>query len=137
MSADSESPAGAGAFLRAWLVEVLAFLATRGELASIELAEARDRAVCWLALGVVAAVLLLAALTTMSLWVAVLFWEGPRALAVGVLGLAYLLGAAALLIVIRRQMAAAPALLAQTREELRKDREALGTGLRGANDGAG
>lgn len=136
MTAESQSRAGTGASLRALLVQGVALLATRGELASIELADARDRALRWLVLGVAAAVLLLAALTSLSLWVAILFWEGPRVWAVGALALAYLIGGAALLAMIRRQMAAAPALLAQTRDELRKDRETLGASLSGGTDGA-
>lgn len=137
MTADPEHRAGTGGMLRGVLAQGLAILATRSELAALELADARDRVLRWVVLGVVASVLLLAALTTLSLWVAVLFWDGPRAWAVGTLAVAYLVGGGVLLAVIRWQMSRAPALLSQTRDELRKDREALGVCLNGGDNGAG
>ena len=89
MTADTDRPAGLVGSLRRLLAHGLTLFATRGELAALELADARDRAVRWLALGLVAAVLLLAALMTLSLWVAAFFWDGPRALALGLLAAAY------------------------------------------------
>ncbi|MBM4181142.1 MAG: phage holin family protein [Betaproteobacteria bacterium] len=137
MTADPENRAGTGGVLRGLLAQGVAILATRSELAALELADARDRALRWVVLGLVASVLLLAALTTLSLWVAVLFWDGPRAWAVGALAATYLVAGGVLLAVIRRQMSRAPALLSQTRDELRKDRESLGVCLSGGDDGAG
>lgn len=119
------------------LTQALSLFATRGELAVLELADARDRALRWLALGMLAATLLLAALLTFSLWVAALFWEGPRGLALGLLALVYLLGGGILLGVIAREAAKAPALLAQTRAELEKDHEALRAHLGGTDHGPG
>jgi uncharacterized membrane protein YqjE len=125
MSDQTESPPGLIASMRAMSSNALSLLATRGELAALELGETRDRALRWAALGVVAAVLLLAALMTLSLWVAAVFWEGPRALALGVLTAAYALAAVVAARVLRREIAAAPPLLVQTRAELKKDREIL------------
>jgi uncharacterized membrane protein YqjE len=125
MSDNKESPPGLIASMRAMLSNAISLLATRGELAALELGETRDRALRWAALGVVAAVLLLAALMTLSLWVAAVFWEGPRALALGVLTAAYALAAVVAARVLRREIAAAPPLLVQTRAELKKDREIL------------
>lgn len=137
MTAENKPRPGLGVSLRALLAHGLALFATRGELASLELAEARDRLIAWLLLGALAALLLLAALTTLPLWLALLFWDGPRVLAVGLLALLYLLGGVALFAYLRRQIATAPATLAQTREELRKDREALAACLRDMHDAPG
>lgn len=119
------SQTGLVASLRALLSQVLSLLATRGELAAVELAESRDRVLRWFLLYIVAAVLLLAALVTFSLWIAALFWDGPRGLALGLLTLAYAIVAIVAVNIVRREAASAPALLAQTRAELKKDRELL------------
>ena len=120
-----ESAPGLIASMRALFSNAISLLATRGELAALELGETRDRAVRWAALGVVAAVLLLAALVTLSFWVAAVFWDGPRALALGVLTALYALAAVVTARVVRREIAAAPPLLEQTRAELKKDRDVL------------
>jgi uncharacterized membrane protein YqjE len=125
MSDHTESPPGLIASIRAMISNALSLLATRGELAALELGETRDRALRWAALGIVAAVLLLAALMTLSLWVAAVFWDGPRALALGVVTVAYALAAFVAARVVRREIAAAPPLLAQTLAELKKDRDVL------------
>ena len=137
MIADGDRPVGLIGSLRALFAQGMTLLATRGELAALELADARDRAMRWLALGMVAAVLLLAALMTLSLWVAAVFWDGPRAWALGLLVLAYAAAGAVAVSVVRRELAATPPLLAQTRAELEKDRDALRGRLHGADDGTG
>ncbi len=125
------------ASLRKIYALVLTSLVTRGELASFELAEARDRYIRWLALAVVAAVLLLAALLSLSLWVAAIFWDGPRGLALGLLTAFYAAAALGIVRAVRRGMAAAPPLLAQTRAELQKDRAALQGHLIESGDDSG
>jgi uncharacterized membrane protein YqjE len=137
MSDHTESPPGLIASMRAMFASAISLLATRGELAALELGETRDRALRWAALGVVAAVLLLAALMTLSFWVAAIFWDGPRALALGVLTVAYALAAFVTARVVRREIAAAPPLLAQTLAELQKDREVLRDRPESANDDNG
>ncbi len=136
MTAEDETRGKGSGSLRIALAQGVAFLATRGELALLELADARQRVLRGLVLALVAAVLLLAALLTLSLWVAALFWDGPRELALGLLALGYLLGAVLLVVKVRRQMAAAPPLLSLTRAELEKDRQALRAHLGGADDDA-
>jgi uncharacterized membrane protein YqjE len=131
---DAGRPAGLLGSLRELLAQALAVLLTRGELAALELADARDRAVRWLIIGLVGAVLLLAALVTVSLWIAALFWDGPRALALGLLALAYALGGLVAIGIVRREAAQAPTMLAQTRAELQKDRDALAGQRRGSDD---
>jgi len=120
----AEQP-GLVASLRALLSQLLSLLATRGELAVAELGETRDRVLRWFLLCLVGAALLFAALVTLSLWVAALFWDGPRALALGLLTFGYVIAAIVAVRVVRREMATAPAFLAQTRAELAKDRELL------------
>lgn len=130
-------PVGLIGSVRATIAHGVTLFATRGELAALELADARDRAMRWLGLGMVAAVLLLAALMTLSLWVAAIFWDGPRGWAVGLLALAYAVAGFVALSVVRREVAAAPPLLAQTRAELEKDRDALRGRWHGHDDGTG
>jgi uncharacterized membrane protein YqjE len=126
-AADAAVPARRGWFatLRELPAQLAAMLVTRGEIAALELADARDRLLRSLALGAIAAVLMLAALLTLSLWVAAIFWDGPRGLALGLLTLAYGGAGVWLLFAVRRDFASAPPLLAQTLAELQKDRDAL------------
>lgn len=125
MSETPQQPGGLFASLRTLAHDVLDLLATRSELAAIELAETRDLLLRSVVLGVVAAVLALAALAAFTLWIAVLFWDGPRALAVGILTAVYAGGAAFAVITVRRSLAAATPVLGQTRAVLRRDYEAL------------
>lgn len=136
MTADTDRPAGLVGSLRRLVANALSLFLTRGELAALELAEARDRAVRWLVLVLVAAVLLLAALMTLSLWVAAYFWDGPRALALGLLAAAYAVAGVVAVAIVRRQVAAAPPLLSETRAELQKDRDSLRGRQHGAPDDA-
>jgi uncharacterized membrane protein YqjE len=137
MSDSRESSPGLVGSLRTFVAHAMDLLATRGQLAAIELEETRDRALRWAVLGVVGAVLLLAALMTLSLWVAALFWDGPRALALGLLTAAYAVAGFIAVRVIRHEIATAPPLLAQTRAELKKDRDALRGRHEGSGDGSG
>ena len=137
MTAEADRPRGLVESVRALLAHALSLFLTRGELAALELAEARDRAVRWLVLGLVAAVLLLAALLTVSLWVAAIFWDGPRVLAIGLLAIVYAAAGAVAVSVLRREVAAAPPILSGTRAELEKDRDALRGRLHGGSDGTG
>lgn len=133
----TDRPVGLIGSVRAMIAHGVTLFATRGELAALELADARDRAMRWLGLGMVAAVLLLAALMTLSLWVAAIFWDGPRGWALGLLALAYVIAGFVAVSVVRREVAAAPPLLAQTRAELEKDRDALRGRWHGHDDGTG
>lgn len=137
MTAEADRPRGLVGSVRALLAHALALLLTRGELAALELADARDRAVRWLALALVAAVLLLAALVTVSVWVAAIFWDGPRVLAVGLLAVGYAVAGAIAFSILRREVAAAPPILSETRAELGKDRDALRGHVHRERDGTG
>lgn len=102
-----------------------AALVTRGELAALELTEARERAGRWLALALVAATLLLAALLVAALFVVSVFWETYRSEAIAVVALAYAGAGAALAAWLRARLQGAPPLLHATLAELRQDCEAL------------
>lgn len=134
MTFDGERPASLLGSVRALLAHALTLLLTRGELAALELGEARERIVRWLVLSLVGAVLLLAALVTLSLWVAALVWDGPRVLALGLLACAYVIAGLIVVGMVRREAANAPTLFAQTRAELLKDRDALAGTRRGPDD---
>jgi len=124
MSAQASSP-GLMASLRRLLAHVAVLLATRAELAALELQQWRACIVRWAVLIVLAAVLALAALMTVSVWVAAVFWDGPRGWVLGLLALAYLAIAAALLLALQRSVQRSPPLLSHTRDELLKDLDAL------------
>jgi uncharacterized membrane protein YqjE len=103
----------------------LAALVTRGELASVELTEARDRAARWLVLALVAGVLLLAALLVGSLWVVSIFWETHRSEAIAVVAIAYALAGGGTMWWLLARLRAAPPLLQATIAELKQDCDAL------------
>ncbi|MGZ8274436.1 MAG: phage holin family protein [Burkholderiaceae bacterium] len=102
-----------------------AALVTRGELASLELAEARERAGRWLVIALVATMLLLAALLVGSLWVVSLFWDTHRSAAAAIVALAYALTGGSLLAWLLARLRAAPPLLQATLAELKQDCDAM------------
>lgn len=102
-----------------------AALVTRGELASLELAEARERAGRWLVIALLAAMFLLAALLVGSLWVVSLFWDTHRSAAAAVVALAYALAGGGLFVWLAARLRAAPPLLQATLAELKQDCDAL------------
>lgn len=102
-----------------------AALVTRGELAALELTEARDRAGRWLVLVVLAAVLLLAALLIAALLVVSLFWDAHRSGAIAAVALLYAVAGGAVLAWLAARLRAAPPLLEATIAELKQDCEAL------------
>jgi uncharacterized membrane protein YqjE len=104
---------------------VLAALATRGELASVELTEARDRAARWLVLALVAGVLLLAALLVGSLWIVSVFWDSHRSEAIAVVAVAYALAGGGTMWWLVARLRTAPPLLQATIAELKQDCDAL------------
>jgi len=102
-----------------------AAIATRGELALIELSEARERAARWLALALLAAVLLLAALLVAALWVVSIFWDAHRSEAIAAVALMYAVLGGALAAWLAARLRSAPPLLHATLAELKQDCEAL------------
>lgn len=102
-----------------------AALVTRGELAALELTEARERAGRWLLIGLLAVSLVLAALLVGSLWVVSLFWDTHRSAAAGVVAVIYALAGGGLVVWLRARLHAAPPLLQATLAELKQDCDAL------------
>jgi uncharacterized membrane protein YqjE len=117
--------APAGPRIRETLALLAATIVTRGELAALELDEARRRALRWMALALVAAVFGLAALATVSLLVAAVFWETHRWQSLALLLLIYAAVAAAIAAWLRNELRAAPPLLQSTLGELKRDGDAL------------
>ncbi len=116
---------GATGALREAAALGVAALVTRGELAALELAEARDRAARWLVLAVVGGVLLLAALMVSSLWIVAVFWESHGPQAIAVVAIIYALAGGGLLWWLVARLRSAPPLLHSTIEELKRDADAL------------
>ena len=128
MSAPALEPGGAsaaGVGIRRTVALCAAAVVTRGELAALELTEAREHAARWLALALAAAVLLLAALLVASLLVVSLFWDSHRSEAIAAVALAYALGSAVLARWLAASLRSAPPLLQATMAVLRADCDAL------------
>lgn len=125
------APQGAGAgpsalgLVREAAALGVAALVTRGELAAIELTEARERAARWLVFALVAGVLLLAALLVASLWVVSIFWDSHRSEAIAFVALAYALAGGGTMWWLVARLRAAPPLLQATIAELKQDCDAL------------
>ena len=122
---DPAASVGLAAALRNIAATLHSMLVTRVELASAELAQARDHLVGSLALLVMAAMFLFLALVAASLLVAVIFWDSHRIEAVAGLTLVYGLIGAVLGLSARRRLKTMPGMLEATVEECRRDAEAL------------
>jgi uncharacterized membrane protein YqjE len=103
----------------------VAALVTRGELAALELTEAREAAARWLVLALVAGVLLLAALLVASLWIVSIFWESHRSEAIAFVAVVYALAGGGMLWWLVGKVRAARPLLQATLGELKQDCDAL------------
>ena len=122
----SDRPQG-GLFhsLRAVLATLLATVRTRGELLQVELEEERLR-IAGIALFALAAAFFLAmAVLVLSFFVILLFWDGNRVMASGLLGLAYLLIGLVFGLVARQRARTKSKLFSASLAELAKDGEQL------------
>lgn len=112
-----------------WIRDAVALgaaaVVTRGELAALELTEARERAARWLMLALLAAMLVLAALLVGSLLVVSLFWDTHRSTALAVVTLAYAVAGGGLIAWLVARLRSAPPLLQTTLDELKRDCDAL------------
>lgn len=93
--------------------------------ATFELTQARDRCVRWVLLLLTCCVMFQLALLAASAALAVSLWERLGLLTLVGIALAYCGIGAAMLTLVRREIAAAPPLLAGTLAELARDREVL------------
>lgn len=128
MSTLSQEPGGAPSavgLVREVVALGAAALATRGELAALELTEARERAARWLVVALVAAVLLLAALVVGSLWIVSVFWDTYRSEAIVAIALVYAVTGGGLMAWLVARVRSTPPLLQATLAELKQDCDAL------------
>jgi uncharacterized membrane protein YqjE len=122
------SPGGDGflASLRRLSGSLFELLQVRTELLATELEEEKLRVFDGLVRAAAALVCLALALLMASAFLLLLFWEGHRLLAAGLLALAFAGGAAGLLRSARRAVQSGPeGAFAATRAELAKDLQAL------------
>jgi uncharacterized membrane protein YqjE len=103
----------------------LALLLSRAELASVELAQARAQLVRWFILALAGALLALLAAVAASAWLVVALWERAGWVTLALLAAAFAAAAWWVLMRLQREVLDAPPLLAQTLQELAKDRDAL------------
>jgi uncharacterized membrane protein YqjE len=104
---------------------LLGLLRTRLELASVELAEERDRIQYQLASLVVAVAMFLFALLFAATWVIVYFWETNRLTAIGIVAAVFAAAGAAVLMLRSHAAKGAPMPFAATIAEFERDRAAL------------
>ena len=113
---------GAAARLGASL---LGLLRTRLELASVELAEERDRVQQQLTLLVAAMATFMFALLFAATWIVVYFWDTSRLTAIAIVALVFAAAGVALLMLRSQAARAAPMPFAATIAEFERDRAAL------------
>ena len=128
MSPLSQEPGGAPSpvgLVREVVALGAAALATRGELAALELTEARERAARWVMVALVAAVLLLAALVVGALWIVSIFWDTYRSEAIAATALVYAVVGGSLMAWLVARVRSAPPLMQATLTDLKHDYDAL------------
>jgi len=116
---------------RAVLAVLVEIGQTRLQLASTELEEERLRLAELLLYATLALFFLGIGLILASLLLVLLFWDGPRLLVLGLLTGLFLAAGLGLAAAWRSKARHKPALLATTLDELRRDRDALRSGLPG------
>ncbi len=100
-------------------------LLSRAEFASLELAEVRVQLLRWLVLALLATSLLVLALIAASALFVVLLWPVLGWIALLLVVVAYAIGALALGLRLRREIAEAPPPLSETLRQLAQDRDAF------------
>ena len=104
---------------------LLGLVRTRLELASVELAEERDRVQYQLTSLVVAIAMFMFALLFAATWIIVYFWDTNRLTAIAVVAFVFAAAGAALLMLRSQAARAAPMPFAATIAEFERDRAAL------------
>ncbi len=103
----------------------VSLLLSRAEFATLELAQARAQLMRWVLLALLATLLALLALLAASTLLVLALWERFGWISLLAVGIAYALAAVFVLRRLDREIAAAPPLLAQTLQEVARDRDAL------------
>jgi uncharacterized membrane protein YqjE len=111
--------------LRSLAGSLVAMVQTRLELASVELAEERARLMRMALLACFGLVFFGLAMVTLTVLIAILFWDTYRWQALGVLVAFYLAACVACLLIARHLARNAPPLFEATLNEIDKDREIL------------
>ncbi|WP_043348504.1 phage holin family protein [Cupriavidus basilensis] len=111
--------------LRSLAGSLVAMVQTRLELASVELAEERSRLMRMALLACFGLVFFGLAMVTLTVLIAIVFWDTYRWQALGVLVALYLAACAICLAVARHLARNAPPLFEATLAEIDKDREIL------------
>ncbi|WP_426397522.1 phage holin family protein [Ralstonia sp. 25C] len=104
---------------------VVSMLQTRLELASVELAEEKERLLGAAFLGMLAVSLIGLAIMTLTALVVILCWDTYRWQSLAIMAALYALGAVACLWKVRASLRSGPPLFEATLAELDKDREIL------------
>ncbi|QCP50908.1 hypothetical protein FAZ95_18200 [Trinickia violacea] len=111
--------------LRRMLSSVFALLQTRLELLGIELAEEKERLLVVLFLGLAAMMLGMMALVSLTVLIAIAFWDTYRWQALAGITLVYALAALVCMLRARSGLRDAPLVFDGLLEEFEKDREAF------------
>ena len=104
---------------------LLGLVRTRLELASVELAEERDRVQYQVASLVLAIAMFMFALLFAAAWIVVYFWDTNRLTAIAVVAIVFAAAGAALLVLRSKAVSAAPMPFAATIAEFERDGAAL------------
>jgi uncharacterized membrane protein YqjE len=111
--------------LRRMLSSAFALLQTRLELLGIELAEEKERVIAVLFLGLAAMMLSMMALTSLSVLIAIAFWDTYRWQALAAITIVYALAALVCALRARTGLRDAPPVFEATLHEFEKDRDAF------------
>jgi uncharacterized membrane protein YqjE len=111
--------------LRTFTGSLVSMVQTRLELATVELAEEKSRLLSMALMACFGLVFFGLAMITLSVLVAIMFWDTYRWQALGILVGVYLLACVVCLLVARNMLRHAPSLFEATLAEIEKDREAL------------
>jgi uncharacterized membrane protein YqjE len=123
MSNETQSPRAERGPLRRMLSSLYDLMQTRLELLSIELAEERDRLVAVLVLGIVAVMLGMLAMISLTALVTVLFWDTYRWQVLAIMTGVYVVGAIVCAVRARVGLREAPTIFEASLHEFEKDRE--------------
>lgn len=111
---------------RRLLSTALSITQTRIELLTTELQEEIQRAAALLLWSLIALFFASLGVLMLTLTLLIAFWDGPRLLVAGLICGAFFAAALVIGLRVRRVLRSHPGLLAASRAELKRDREALG-----------
>ena len=122
---DAAEEAGLARGLRGLLANLLAAARMRGELLQVELEEEKLRVTAITLFAVAAAFFLALTVLVLTFFLILLFWDGNRLLATGLIGGAYLVIGVMLALIARSRASVKSKLFSASLGELRKDVDAL------------